>query len=404
MEIEIRECSSLENLGKAFSPISHYFGGDPSSEEMTRIEQVFDYRRAIYASENGLSVGGAAAHAYELTVPGGTVPAAGITIVGVKPTHRRRGILRQLMQKQLDQVRAWNEPVAFLWASEETIYGRFGYGMASLNGSFQVPNTANDFAQPFRSRGEIRILSLEDAYEPISQLYDRIRLEHPGMYSRTENWWKLRRMFEPPERKGPGNELNRAVLFIDGKPEGYALYRVNTTFEGAHNEGHLQVVEALASTADATAEIWRFLLDIDWVPRVKVDFAAVDHPLLFLLARPRQMKLVVGDALWVRLVDVEQALKARRIGDGDPVVLGIRDAFCPSNEGCYRVGNGTVERTSDAADISLDVSAMGSVYLGGFSFQELARARRVEEITEGALVRADALFPSDRAPWCPEIF
>ena len=115
------------------------------------------------------------------------------------------------------------------------------------------------------------------------------------------------------------------------------------------------------------------------------------------------MHFTVADALWVRLVDVEAALSQRGYGDGVPVVLEVRDAFCPWNEGRYRVGAG-VDRTDDEPDLRLDVSALGSVYLGGLTFAQLARALRVEELKEGGVRRADALFASDRLPWCPEIF
>jgi len=116
------------------------------------------------------------------------------------------------------------------------------------------------------------------------------------------------------------------------------------------------------------------------------------------------MRFQVTDALWVRLVDVPAALAARAIGPGEAVVLEVRDAFCPWNEGRYRVGDGGVKRTSAAPDLRLEVNSLGSAYLGGFSFAQLARAGRVEEVRQGAAGRADALFRWGRAPWCPEMF
>jgi predicted acetyltransferase len=106
----------------------------------------------------------------------------------------------------------------------------------------------------------------------------------------------------------------------------------------------------------------------------------------------------------VRLVDVGEALAARTFRDGAPVVLEVADAFCPWNEGRWRVASGGVERTEGEPDLRCDVRELGSVYLGGFTWGELARAGRVEEAADGAAARADALFAVDRAPWCPEIF
>jgi predicted acetyltransferase len=101
---------------------------------------------------------------------------------------------------------------------------------------------------------------------------------------------------------------------------------------------------------------------------------------------------------------VAAALAARRMGAGEPVVIEIADAFCPWNAGRWKVTPAGAERTKAAAELACDVTALGSAYLGGFSFRQLARAGRVAERREGALARADALFASDRAPWCPEIF
>jgi predicted acetyltransferase len=224
------------------------------------------------------------------------------------------------------------------------------------------------------------------------------------MFSRTEDWWKVRRLSDPESRRQGGGVLHRALLALDGEPEGYALYRVNQAFEAGGTGGHVAVLEAIGATPEATRELWRFLLDIDWVAKVKASLLPVDHPLFFLLARPRAMKFRASDALWVRLVDVPAALRARWINDAEPVVFDVADPFCPWNEGRYRVGAEKVERTDSAPELAVDVNALGSVYLGGFSFAQLARAGRIEAKSDGAIARADALFATDRAPWCPEIF
>lgn len=404
MSIVVTPCTSVDELSGALSPIIHYFGGRPTAEDLERFGRIMDIQRMHAAREDGAIVGGAGAFTFELTVPGGTVRAAGVTVVGVWPTHRRRGILRAMMRAQLDDVHERGEPVAYLWASEETIYGRFGYGMASLCGEIDLPKHATTFARPFESRGQARMLDEKEAFEPISQVYDRVRRAYPGMFARTEEWWRARRLADPESRRQGGGVLNRVLLTLDGKPEGYALYRMHQTLEGGISTGFLSVIEAIGATPEATREIWRLLLDVDWIAHVKAYQLPIDHPLFFLLARPRLMRFRAGDALWVRLVDVQAALAARTIGSGPPVVVEVADPFCPWNEGRYAIGEGGVARTRDAADIALEVSALGSVYLGGFSFAQLARAGRLEELREGALARADALFSCDRAPWCPEVF
>ena len=155
---------------------------------------------------------------------------------------------------------------------------------------------------------------------------------------------------------------------------------------------------------EATRKIWRYLLDIDWMDRVRAHLLPRDHELFLLLRDPRWLRFDQRDGLWVRLVDVEAALNARRYKPGKPVVVEVLDELCPWNAGRFRVGPEGAERTDDDAEIVLPVAALGSVYLGGFGFAELARAGRLEEVKGGALDRADALFRADRYPWCPEIF
>jgi predicted acetyltransferase len=194
------------------------------------------------------------------------------------------------------------------------------------------------------------------------------------------------------------------VLEADGEPLGYAIYRTNFSFDSGSATSRLTVKEALGATPEATAAIWRFLLDVDWMASVEVSLAPPDHPLFLLLATPRRMRYRTGDGLWVRLVDVGAALSGRAYGEGGPLVLEVRDAVCEWNDGRWRLVAGECARTDDDPDLALDVSALGSAYLGAISFTELRAGLRVEELKEGAVARADALFAWRPLPWCLEIF
>jgi predicted acetyltransferase len=402
MAIEVRPCSSHDELKQALAPIWHFFGGSPTDERVERFASVLPPERMLGAWVDGAVVGGAGAFPFELTVPGGRVPAAGITVVGVLPTHRRRGVLRAMMRAQLDQARESGEPVAYLWASEETIYGRFGYGIASLTGSFELLRSRAAFAQPFEPRGRIRLVGQDEALGLIAPVYHAVAAETPGMFACSPAWWKARVLPDPEFRRGGGGEMQRAVVDVDGRPEAYALYRLHVSFENGLPTGFTNVIEAMGASPEATREIWRFLLDIDWMNSIKAGLLPIDHPLFFLLAEPRRMGFRALDGVWVRLVDVEAALAARSYGEGQSLVIEVRDAFCPWNEGRYSVPE--AKQTDAEPDLRVDVATLGSVYLGGFTFAELARALQFEELSPGAISRADTLFRADRAPWCPEIF
>jgi predicted acetyltransferase len=224
------------------------------------------------------------------------------------------------------------------------------------------------------------------------------------MFARSPAWWQDRLLADRPWQRRGGGELQCVVLEIGGAPAAYAFYRLNVAFEHGSSVGHTFVVEAMGGTAQATHAIWRYLFNIDWLARVKAIFLPVDHPLLLSVAEPRRLNFQIREGIAVRLIDVGAALSARTYASDDAVVIDVADEFCPWNAGRWRVSRGGVERTGADADLACAVNSLGSVYLGGFTFAQLARALRVTELREGAIPRADSLFRTDRAPWCPELF
>jgi predicted acetyltransferase len=327
-----------------------------------------------------------------------------VTLVAVMPTHRRRGIFRGLMRAQIDDIHERGEPIAYLWASEESLYGRFGYGIASFSGNIDLSREKAAFQDDVEPAGTVRLVDPEEALEPFSAIQRAAAARHPGMFVRSKEWWQARRFADPEWAREGGGEQVRALLELDGRPAAYALYRLHFSADRGVPAGFTNVIEAIGDSPQATREIWRFLLDIDWMARVRAGLLPLDHELFLLLREPRMLRFDLRDGLWVRLVDVEAALNGRVYKAGEEVVIEVLDEFCPWNEGRYRVGPGGAERTDADAELRLPVGSLGSAYLGGFSFSSLATAGRVEELADGALDRADALFRADRYPWCPEIF
>jgi len=406
MAFRIRPCRSLDELGLAAGAIGHYFGWVPTGEEVERFSQVLPPERMHAAFDGKEIVGGAGVFPFEMTVPGGPVPCAGVTVVGVLPTHRRRGLLSRMMRAQIDDIHERGEPFAALWASEATIYGRFGYGHASLTHEVRLPRVwaALRAGAPARV-GQVRLVEQDEALKAFPRLYQKVGRETPGFLSRSKAWWELRRLRDDPSRRPPGSgPLNRALLEIDGRAAGYALYRIVQSEEDGDWKRNLRVVEALGVESTATCEIWRFLLEVDWTDAIQAWLLPTDHPLQHLVARPDRLDLRVGTGLWVRPVDVGATLTARSYRADSRITFEVRDSFCVWNEGTWTLADGVAKRSSRRPDLRLDVQALGAAYLGGFSFAELSRAGLVEEASRGGLARADALFVSERAPWCPEIF
>jgi predicted acetyltransferase len=405
MDLEIRPCASAEEVRQAITPIGYYFGSSaPDENQAERVARVLPAERIYAAWEGERAVGGLGAYPFQLTVPGSRVPAAGITIAGVLPTHRRRGILRAMMRALLDACYRQSELVAYLWATEDTIYGRFGFGLASFTAEIDLPLERSAFHASFAASGRVRLLPPAAAEDYLAPIYEQVAAATPGMFARSSAWWQTRMLVDPPWRRGTGGDLQCAVLEQEGRPSAYALYRMNSAFERGLQTGSVLVIEAIGESPEAMRAIWRYLLDIDWMARVRASLLPLDHPLLLLLAEPRRLGFSLRDGVWVRLLDVEAALSARLYQPHGFVIIEVVDDFCRWNTGRWRVGSDGVDRTKDAATLRCDVNALGSVYLGGFTWTQLARALRVEEVTAGAAAHADAIFQTTSAPWCPEIF
>jgi predicted acetyltransferase len=251
----------------------------------------------------------------------------------------------------------------------------------------------------------VRLVDAAAMLELAPPLWAALARERPGVFSRTREWWEHRRLVDPPDRRGGAGPKRFAVLDLGHGPAGYAIYRHRMDWSGGGlPSGQVVVVEAVAPGIEATAALWRYLLDIDWVASVGAEMLPPDHPLVFLLAEPRRMRYRMSDGLWVRLVDVPAALAARTYANGAELVLEVRDEFCPWNDGRWSLAGAECERTTAPADVALDVADLAAAYLGGIPLAALAQAGTIAERRPGALARADALFRHPLHPWCPEIF
>jgi predicted acetyltransferase len=401
VSVEIRH-PSADEWRAAMLMTASVFGDAPNDEDLERHSKMLIRERFYAAYDGDLPVGSAADFPFTLTVPGGELPAGGVTWVAVLPSHRRQGVLTELMRRELDDLRARGEPLAVLWASEAAIYGRFGYGMAAPHYEMDADRSRFSFRDDPGPRGKVRMLALEDAVEPCMQVYERVRSATPGFTARAREWWEAYRLADPEQWRRGASPKYVALIELDDEPAAYAIYRIKSEWQEGFPKGAVRVVEALAATPTAERELWRFVFGIDLTVRVesRVDPAS---PLFLMVLDARSLNLRANEGLWLRIVDLEGALAGRSYATEGDVIIDVRDNFCPWNAGRWRVGRETV-RTDADAEIELDVADLASVYLGGFDFTRLAAAERVREVKEGALARADALFRTPRPPYCPEDF
>ena len=400
MAVEYRRACDGDELAEAYRTINVAFGEEAEERDIERAHKVMPFDRVHVAVDGGRFVGVAASHAFSMTIPGGELPAAGVTWVAVLPTHRRQGVATGLMRSQIDDLRERGEPLAILWASESLIYGRFGYGMAAPVHELHAVKSRFAFRDDPGPIGSTRLVTRDEAFELFPPIYERIRKQRPGLLSRSREYWYEERLYAGP---GPSGTSPRyfAVFELDGVPEGYATYRLRDKWDDSIPNGSVSVVEVFGTSLAATREVWRFLFGIDL--REEVEFYCLDPAFtLFLgVADPRRLRLRLSDGLWLRLLDVGAALNARSWAVDDSLVLGVRDAFCPWNDGSYRTSG---ERVEGEPDLVLSAADLASAYLGAFDVSGLAYAGRVEERTAGVVDRATAMFRTPLPPYCPEVF
>ncbi len=394
---------------EAFNEVdSHAFGTTMPSEVMESERAFFGEGRDIGAYDGEVLIGIATAYPMHLTVPGGAVPTAGVSWVGVLPTHRRRGVLSALMGSQLDALHeSGREPLAVLWASEPQIYGRFGYGLATRHWSGSVPRSASALLPDVPADAGLRLrLVATDDWAVTAPVYDAVAATRPGMFARDERWWARAVRDLPSMREG--RSALRCVVVEDGDGvRGYARYGTKQSFGEDFGQGKVLVREVLATDAAALATLYRYLFDLDLMGSTELWNLPVDDPLPHWLTNPRRAKLETGDALYVRLVDVDAALTARTYSSDVDLVLDVADARCPWNAGRWRLtggpGGATCTRTDDPADLTMDVRELGAAYLGSTSLVELAAAGRVRG-SATTLQAATTAFAHSPAAWCPVVF
>lgn len=402
MSLEYRS-PTADELAAVLRTTHDAFGEELKDDDLERQRAVMPLDRVLAAWDDGRPVGVTASWLFdELTLPGGcTAPAAGVTWVGVLPSHRRRGILTELMRRQLEDVHERGEPLAILWASEAPIYGRFGYGIAAPETSMDAERSAFRFRNDSGQRGSVRMVTADEAAELFPPIHESVRKERVGFVSRSQAWWTTFLLADPEHWREGASPKYYAYLELDGSPAGYAFYRIKSKWEEGTPRGVLRVNEVLATSPEATAAIWRYIFGVDLVARVKA--YRLDPSLFLMVEDARRLHVTIAEGIWLRIVDLAGALEARRFNDAEPVVLEVTDELLPHNAGRWRVGPEPA-RTDDDADVALDVADLASAYLGAFTFELLAAAGRARELRPGGLARATALFSTPIPPWCPEGF
>jgi predicted acetyltransferase len=395
-----------ERVDDVFAACVNGFGATRFSPESAEREKtVWELDRTWVAEDGDRYVATATSYTFEMTVPGGArVPAAGVAQVAVLPTHRRQGLLRDVLGAVLTQAKDLGEHYAILNASDTGIYGRFGFGQADHVLRIELETDHVELVGP-TAPGRVRLVDAHDAHELVAGLYERFGRSRPGAIGRSDAWWQLV-LHDEASWRGVGNPFVAVHEDESGEADGYAIYRSHEHWDRGHADGHLEVRELEAASGAVEAALWRFLCDIDLRTRVVAYPRPSDEALRWRLTRPRRAWVSETlDLLWCRPLDVAACLAGRRYAVEDALVLEVTDATFPDQAGTYRVtgspAGASCERTTDPVDVTLDVAVLGSLVLGGIDAGEMAAAGRL--VTEDA-ARVERFFRWRPAAFCSTTF
>jgi predicted acetyltransferase len=409
MSFEIRRLTQ-EDVPAFRQAIAAGFGHDADLEDESgteRFNAIFDLDRSYPAFDGDAVVGTGGDFEFDVTVPGGAqVPMSGLTIVTVRPTHTRQGVLTAMMREHFARAMDRGESLGGLWASEVPIYGRYGYGP-----SVPLHDISIDARHAGRGRSEpgvtVRLLEVDEAKKILPAVYEQIQSTRPGMYTRSDDWWTYRLFYDPEKWREGASAARHAVAELDGEPVGYVTYRQKGNWD-LLSEGEIRIRELVPVTDAGYRALWNYALSVDLFPIVKYWNNPAGDPLPFLLDNGRAVSVKgVSDGLWMRLIDVPAALERRTYSGSGSLVLAIVDEFCDWNDGTYRlsIDDGIAEcaRVTAEADVTMTASTLGALYMGGNSATGFSRVGQLSG-EASAIQRLDSLFRGSPEPWCPEIF
>lgn len=385
----------LRAANDIFRGALHY---KPASDEFwAAIAKAFTADRTFGAYDGDRVIGTATSIESSLTVPGGAMlPAAAVTGVGVRSDYRRRGALTGMMRAQLEDCAARGDVLAILHASEPGIYGRFGYGLATLVRNVRVRSQRAVMRPEVPVAGTVRILDKDEIVPVLSAAYPAIQSTRVGYMSRSPQWWVLgyeRRLIDE-------YLLVAAHVTPGGDVDGWVAYRpTDDDSDDPRANSSLHVLDFQAADQGVANDLWRHLIGVDLIDEVVVYFRPMDDPIEEMLVDAYAVRSERDDELWLRLVDVPTALAGRTYGTAEPVVLEVVDPLLPANSGRYRVGPHGMERTEDAPALTMPVEVLGKLYLGAFQASTLAAIGQITVTDPTALPAADRLFAVDR-PAC----
>ena len=398
MQYEIRSISS-EEFGEFSKSTATAFGDDQDAEYLSMKKSYFDFDRTIAVIDKNGIIGGCVSSPYLLNIPGGQVNVAAVADVSVLPNHRRKGLLTDMMRVQLSDVYEKGEWFAALWAEESPIYGRFGYGIGSLHENWTLERQHNAFNTNIDDKGTIEYINSTEITELLPPIYEQATIDIPGIIQRPENYWKvIEKDFE--SKRNNESKIQHVVYIQDKQINGYVSYRT-----APHS---ISVHELMGIDLSSIVALWRFCLDMDLRLQAQIYRRPLDDIFPLLLIDSGKLSRTIKEGLWLRLVNVREALAVRKYAIENNLVLRVFDSFCKWNDQTLELQTDGIESnclpSNSKPDICISASDLASAYLGAIKFSTLLKCGRIQQETANAVHKADMMFSYKHTPWSPFYF
>jgi predicted acetyltransferase len=357
--------------------------------------------RTLAAFDGDELVATSVSHAFQISIPGGELPLGGIGWVSVLPTHRRRGIMTQLVDEHLRASHERGECLCGLWSTGGDMYARYGFGISAFSESWKIDAHNARLNTVVPNAGRLISLHTPESRVRFPDVFTRLGKQRTGVVERDEIFWDVEFEDREEQRHGASGFFFTGYE-LDNQLDGYLKYRIN------EERRELEVSELVSTTLDASTTLWAYCFELEQIDTISAWNRPVDDPLPWQVTNPRVIKRNLHDAMWLRLVSVSDALTSRAYATKNRLVLQVADTICPWNDGRYELNVDAAavscEQTTAPADVTVDVSVLGAIYLGGISPGTLHRAGGLEQHRDGAVTELANLFATSVSPWTPHVF
>ena len=400
--------SNLKDFAKAEAIA---YTSEPTKYYIERLEKLADPKRAIALSNGDKIIGTANSFSEVISLPGNkSANVSAVSYVSVQPTHRRQGILSEMMNIQLNEFYSkYKEPLAILWPSETAIYGRFGYApthekhyeIAKKNVQF-IPSVVN-------KNFEAKFLDKKEAIKLFTDLNNALMKSRPGVMKLTQKWAERRINDLIVHHLGTGPSYFVGIYNHDN-PVGFVTYTIeNSSEDGGNMPASLHIWDIMYLNIDAAIKLWDFCLNIDLVEIIYAKGVPADDILESIIMSPGNLNSRITTGLWIRIVNVIEALKSRKYNKKGKMIFKLKDSIINENNNTFLLDteseNATICTTSnESPDIEITINGLSEMYLGTFNLNNLIASKNIKIINTNIINYINDAFRENITPFCPMHF